>query len=274
MKKKATALFLAGALCLGGIGLGTGLSVNAEEAQPKIARVWLIGGQSNAHGISFASDIEAPEPDERVKIYRPQSNDFAPVTVGYGYDETRFGPEVGMAQRLIEVMPDEEHFILKYAWGDTDLYCDWRSPSMGGTVGAHYTKFITTVKSGLSALKELGYTADICGMTWVQGGNDAKVKEMAECYAENLVLALNDFRKEIGADFQICIGKNNENGSLQPEFMTVIRAQRAVANAMNGVHFLDTSDLVVMASDPYHYDGNSMLQLGIKSATILTRIYL
>lgn len=38
MKKKATALFLAGALCTGGIGLGTGLSVNAEEEQPKIAR--------------------------------------------------------------------------------------------------------------------------------------------------------------------------------------------------------------------------------------------
>lgn len=38
MKKKATALFLAGALCTGGIGLGTGLNASAEEEQPKIAR--------------------------------------------------------------------------------------------------------------------------------------------------------------------------------------------------------------------------------------------
>lgn len=274
MKKKATALLLAGALSLGGIGLGTGLSVNAEEAHPKIARVWLIGGQSNAHGISFAHDIEAPAPDERVKIYRPQSDDFAPVTVGYGYDEMRFGPEVGMAQKLIEVMPDEEHFILKYAWGDTDIYADWRSPSMGGTVGGHYTNFITTIKSGLSTLETLGYAVEICGMAWMQGEKDAIRKIKADSYAENLVALFSDFRSEISAELPICIGKINEDSYLMPEHMTVIRAQQAVANAMEKVYFLDTSSLTVMGSDPWHYDGKSMLKLGNKFAEILTRLYL
>ncbi len=273
MKKTAAAMALAGTVLFTGIGLGTGHGVKADT-QEKIARVWLIGGQSNAHGISKASEIEAPEPDERVKIYRPQSDDFASVTVGYGYDETRFGPEVGMAQKLIESMPDEEHFILKYAWGDTDLYADWRSPSMGGEIGIRYQEFVRTVKDGLSAIAELGYTADICGMAWMQGERDAMLKVRADAYAENLVSLICDFRNEFQAEFPFCIGKINEDFNLMPEHRTVIRAQQAVANAMEKVYFVDTSDLAVMPSDPWHYNGESMLKLGNKFATVLTRIKL
>lgn len=275
MKKvfATAALALAGAVTAGGIGLSAGMRAGADAGAEKTARVWLIGGQSNALGISLANDIEVPEPDGRIKIYERQSNDFSTVTVGYGFDETRFGPEVGMAQKLVGAMPDEEHFILKYAVGDTDVYADWRSPAMGGEEGVCYTEFMSTVRSGLSALQELGYKTEICGMAWMQGEKDAILKVKADCYAENLKSLFGDFRRELQADFPIAVGKINENEHLMPEYLKVIRAQQAVANAMEKVYWFDTSELNTMSSDPWHYNGESMLKLGTKFASVLTRLY-
>ena len=250
---------------------GSTSKISAENAAPKVAKVWLLGGQSNAHGISFANEVSQPNMGT-VKFYDASKNALVDMRLGFGFDETRFGPEVGMAEVFAKEMPNEEHFILKYAWGDTDLYYDWRSPSMGGDVGVHYTCFINTINNGLKKLKDEGYETEICGMAWVQGENDCIYEYKADAYARNLYNLLHDLYEEFDCEFPVVISGEIEDASLRPYYKTVVRAKQAVAEAMDDVLYMSISDINVMKNDRWHYDGPSMLKAGQKFGTLLTKL--
>jgi len=243
---------------------------NADDGQ-RIAKVWLIGGQSNAHGVTYSADITQPDMGT-VKYYDSHSNLIVPMRMGFGMDASRFGPEVGIAEILAQKMPNEEHFIIKYAWGNTDLYQDWRSPSAGGSKGIQYTAFVGAVKKGIMKLQNEGYKTEICGMAWVQGENDCIYEYKANEYAQNLYCLLHDFYAEFKCEFPVVLSGEIEESYYRPYHQKVVRAKRAVAEAMDGVVYMSISDINVMASDPWHYDGPSMLKAGQKFGTLLAKL--
>ena len=279
--KKSSWRFLGLFLCFGVLFCSCGflqssVGVFAEE---KVAHVYLIGGQSNAVGIAPVAGVVPPETD-KVLFYgdggmgnRPFGDpiQFLPVEMGFGENINFFGPEVGIAGVLQREMAHNNNFIIKYAWGDTDLFADWRSPSSGEAVGGKYTAFVQTVHTGIEVLEAQGYKVRLSGMAWMQGEKDAMKKEKSEAYTQNLINFIQDIRQEFRADFPVVLGKINEDINLMPYHRTVILAQQAVANAMEGVYFMDTSELNVKATDAWHYDGESMLKLGEKFGTMLIR---
>lgn len=270
-------LLFAGLLCESGAAFGP--AVRAEESQSKIADVYLIGGQSNAAGIAPVAGVTPPQTD-KVMFYgdggmnnRPFGDPihFVPVAMGFGENINLFGPEVGLAGVLQAQKADRDNFIVKYAWGDTDIFADWRSPSLGGTIGGKYESFVQTVHTGLDVLTAQGYTINLCGLAWMQGEKDAISKEKAIAYTQNLMNLITDLRAEFDTDFPVVIGKINEDIHLMPYNRIVILAQQAAANAMDGVYFMDTSELRMKGNDPWHYDGESMLKLGAKFGEMLIR---
>ena len=63
-----------------------------------------------------------------------------------------FGPELGLAEKLHETYPEEQFFIIKYAWGGSNLYDQWLSPSSFGRTGEMYKAFVCFVQQSMEYL--------------------------------------------------------------------------------------------------------------------------
>ena len=110
----------------------------------KRARIIVLAGQSNAVGVGFVkclskhfdkAEIEkfhAGYPNIKINYYShdKKSGGFVPVTVGCTeINKFTVGPELGMARYFDRKYPGEEIFIVKCAFGGTNLHRDWASPS-------------------------------------------------------------------------------------------------------------------------------------------------
>jgi hypothetical protein len=102
----------------------------------KTVRVILLGGQSNASGCSRDDYLQKNVSEEKYAEYK---NGFDNVYINYlsginvsggfvkcatlqGELDGCFGPELGIADKLNEMYPDETFFIIKCAWGGTNLF--------------------------------------------------------------------------------------------------------------------------------------------------------
>ena len=102
----------------------------------KKAVVILLGGQSNASGCSLDEYLERNVSAEKYAEYRNgydnvyinylsglhTSGEFVKCATLQGEIEGGFGPELGLAEKLSETYPDTTFFIIKFAWGGTDLH--------------------------------------------------------------------------------------------------------------------------------------------------------
>ena len=102
------------------------------DGEGKSATVILLGGQSNASGCSRDDYLEKNVSEEKYSEYK---NGYDNVYINYyctGTNESKgfvkcaakqgeaggyFGPELGLAEKMHELYPDERFFIIKYAWG-------------------------------------------------------------------------------------------------------------------------------------------------------------
>ena len=106
-----------------------------------------------------------------------------------------FGPELGLAETLNELYPDETFFIIKWAWGGTNLYEEWRAPSSNGSTGTFYKHFVTYVETSMEYLVSKNYNVKIEGMCWMQGESDSFSIETATDYEANLTDLIKDIRE-------------------------------------------------------------------------------
>jgi len=113
----------------------------------------------------------------------------------------RFGMEIGIAEKLAEIKPDEKLYLIKCAWGSASLFNDFASPSMKNyPTSVYYDKFISVVKAGISKLEELtDLPVEIKALCWMQGEKDAAYYSEASQYGPNLQTFAGDFRSEFSA---------------------------------------------------------------------------
>jgi lysophospholipase L1-like esterase len=164
-----------------------------------VIEVYLIGGQSNATGQGYLSNMDdSMKVDRRVLIYhsgKPHLNsNFLPdrwfPLHASSESPDRFGPELGFGSQLQNLRPKAHIAIIKHAHSGTNLYKQW-SPGKDqkDTInqGVQYKIFMSTVKSGLDSLVKRGYQPVIKGMLWQQGESDAdKGEEISKSYGKNL----------------------------------------------------------------------------------------
>ena len=223
MKKKKLTIALIAGICAVALGIGGFFLIRAlqnkydfslDDTLPngggKKATVILLGGQSNASGCSHDYYLQQNVSPEKYAQYQAgfdnvyinylsgsrMSNGFVKCATLQGEPEGCFGPELGMAEKLHELYPDETFFIIKCAWGGTNLYEQWLSPSSKGKTGELYQQFVQFVQASIDYLEQQDYDVTIEAMCWMQGESDSFSTQHATDYETHLTNFIQDIRKK------------------------------------------------------------------------------
>ena len=237
------------------------------------AHVILLGGQSNATGISLGSLLGNHYSEEQVNRfyagydnilidYSADSNasrGFVPVKMGQGNTkDVSFGPELGLADYLSRTYPGETFYIIKATNSGSSLFGNWGevgdthidpngNPAASGT---SYTHFINHVTTSLGRLEQMGLEPEIFAMLWMQGETDSWYLDKSEAYAENEAALINristqftDYLAEGGMAFlDAAIYEGSTWASAPWTYATIVNnGKLALAAASQNHYFLDTN---------------------------------
>lgn len=144
------------------------------------------------------------------------------VSVGYGFDHERIGPEYAFGLFMDEVH-EEPVLIIKTAWGGKSLAVDFRPPGAGPyapdevqvqrgnipgkeEIGLYYRKMMQHIRETLGSTDNIrkivpGYDAsrgyELAGFVWFQGWNDMISNHYTAQYSRNMIHFIEDVRKEL-----------------------------------------------------------------------------
>ena len=269
----------------------------------KKAKVILLSGQSNAVGVGHVKylpkhfDAETAnrfkEGYENVLIHYIshdiENNGFEPVRVNQAEkNKDTLGPEVGIAKKLTEKHPDEQFFIIKCAFGGSDMNTGWRSPKSGAPYdenrvveyakaindpkfrfpGWCYHEQIRAIDEGFAALREMGYEPEIVAFCWMQGESDSGNPVCAEPYIDRYDCLLRDLREKYASAFENCTYIDAAISERWVNYEAMNANKKAYAEKM-GYEFIDTiAEGFTTAHEPEetpdtaHYDLNWVVKLG------------
>lgn len=299
-KKRITVSLIAGlctvALGVGGFFLAQSLqnryNFSVDDTLPdgsgKKATVILLGGQSNASGCSYDTCLRQNVSPEKYAQYQNgydnvyinylsgarMSGGFVKCSTLQGEPDGCFGPELGMAEKLHQLYPDETFFIIKCAWGGTNLYKQWLSPSSLGKTGELYQQFVQFVQASIDYLESENYDVTIEAMCWMQGESDSLSVQNATDYEKHLTNFIKDIRKEFqryASDDGIAFidAYIADNPVYWVHCDLVNQSKQAVANTSDINVVIDTvaqglrcDQEPAEAPDLAHYDSMSEIKLG------------
>lgn len=252
------------------------------------ATVILLGGQSNASGCSLDEYLKRNVSTEKYAEYESgydnvyinflsgahTSQAFVKCATLQGEPEGTFGPELGLAEKLHELYPNQTFFIIKCAWGGTNLYEQWLSPSSFGRTGKLYKQFVAFVETSLKYLVSKNYDIKIEGMCWMQGESDAFSIDASKSYAEHL----NNFIEDVRNKFSQYAAKDGiafvdayiaANPAYWVYYETVNQGKQEIAERSHLNVVVDTITAGLDCSrepeenpDMAHYDSLSEIKLG------------
>ena len=258
------------------------------DGNGKEAVVILLGGQSNASGCSLDEYLQKNVSAEKYAEYKNgydnvyinylsganMSEGFVKCSTLQGELEGSFGPELGLAEKLNELYPEKTFFIIKCAWGGTDLFSQWLSPSSKGKTGKLYKQFVEYTKTSIEYLVSKNYDVKIEGMCWMQGESDSFLVDSSENYGEHLKNFIKDIRnkfKKYAADDGIAFidAYIAENPSYWVYYKAVNRGKTEVASLSPLNVLVDTVSAGLTCDkepeerpDIPHYDSLSEIKLG------------
>ena len=268
----------------------------------KQAKIIVLAGQSNAVGVGFvkylpkyfdtAAVARLTGSFDKIKIsymsHDIHSDGFVPVSVNCT-EETKdtFGPELGIADYLNEAYPDEEFFIVKCAFGGSDMFNGWRSPSSGVPYienftaepkkalvnpayqfpGWCYNALVKRLRLSLNDLIHAGYDPKIIGFCWMQGEADSAPPH-AEPYIDRYGCLLHDVKETFAPYFEDCVYVDAAISEIWVDYEQMNARKKAYAEAQ-GHKFVDTVAAGLTTRfepeeepDIYHYDAGSVIKLG------------
>ena len=302
-KRKVIALVVAAVFGAALLGLGIFWGVNAyldhqihytiqdtlPDGQGKKATIILLGGQSNASGCSLDEYLRKNVLPEKYAEYdrgydnvfinyyvtgNNESQAFVKCATRQGEMGTCFGPELGLAEKLNELYPEETFFIIKWAWGGSNLFDQWLSPSSSGKTGTMYRQFVKYVETSIRYLESKNYDVEIAGMCWMQGESDSFSVETASGYAEHLSNFIKDIRKKFsryaaegGIVFVDAYIADNPAFWVYCEQVNQSKKEVAEQSPLNVVidtnaHGLVCNEEPAENPDIPHYDSRSQIKLG------------
>lgn len=262
---------------------------NLTNGNGKTANVIILAGQSNADGVALNTYLQKNVSQQEYQKYQNgfdnvyinyftsngvnYSNGFVKTAIAQGHNKNYFGPELGIADKLNSLYPNQTFFIIKYSWGATNLCNQWRSPSSIGVTGEVYTAFKNFVNTSINYLISKNYNVKIKAMCWMQGESDSFNIQTAIKYKYYLQNLISDVRAEF----------NNHKADGGIKFIDAFIANTDIwkcHNIINGCKLLvdkksklnycvDTiSNGLTCLNEPYespdicHYDSLSTLKLG------------
>lgn len=299
-KQKKIAVAVIAAVCAVLIGAGvifmiaeskkTVFTLNdyLPDGEGKKATVILLGGQSNASGCTHDEYLQKNVSAEKYAEYQSgydnvyinyisglkASDGFVKCATLQGELDGAFGPELGLAEKLHELYPDRTFFIIKCAWGGTNLFEQWLSPSSDGKTGDLYRKFTDFVNANLEYLESKNYDIEVEAMCWMQGESDSFSVENGTDYAEHLTNFISDIRRNFrryAADDGIAfIDAYIADNPVYWVYCDLVNASKdavAAASPMNALidtisHGLSCSEEPAETPDLAHYDSMSEIKLG------------
>ncbi len=292
-------------------------SVGSAEQQAKTVKVFILAGQSNMEGHGFVN-AEANRNGGKGSLeylvkQTSTANKYAhlidgdgnwrvsqdvwityldrqgPLTVGYGANDERIGPELGFGGIMGREF-DEPVLLIKCAWGGKSLAVDFRPPSAGKIpyslgekqdaeiaanpeiVGKYYRDSVGRIRAALSNLKELVPGSDgqyeIVGFGWHQGWNDRINDAFNAEYESNMANFIADIRLELEIPrMPFVIAETGMTGpnETHPRALSLMEAQAAVAKHpefMGNVAFVATREFWREKEDSpsgqgYHWNTNA-----------------
>ena len=227
-------------------------------------KAFIIAGQSNALGISPVAGLEGKDYTyPEIMMYQscnvpvPNGDCLKPLAPGFGADATKFGLELGLAEKLYPVLG--KMLFIKYASDGTSLYDRWNAAPRG----VDYSALLETVKKACTAVFE---PVELEALFWMQGSNDASFEEQANVYYENLKTFVEKIGVDLGKEkLPVVIGQINPNNKVLRFVKQVNIAQRRVCEEKSYAYFTDTSDISDLI-DNYHYTAACELELGRRMA--------
>lgn len=252
------------------------------------ATIILLGGQSNASGCSIDKYLQKNVSEKKYDEYQNgydnvyinylstlnTSGGFVKCATKQGELGGYFGPELGLAEKLNELYPNETFYIIKCAWGGTNLFKEWLSPSSKGKTGEKYKYFTAFVDASIEYLISKNYDIHIEGMCWMQGESDSFSIETSTMYGEHLSNFIKDIRKrysKYSANDEIAfIDAYIANNPLFWVYCENVNAGKdAVAKLSPMNSLIDTINHELICSeepegnpDIPHYDSMSQIKLG------------
>lgn len=220
------------------------------------------------------------------------------TTAGLGRTSNHIGPEYGMAKALnAKYTGSTKAFIFKTAAGGTALrdlassgsatYGNWypRSkwvsgytpdPSGNDPTGVMYYNFIENFKTVYRNLLANGYVPVVKGMAWMQGEDDLGANSEYKTLLKTFITDIRTDLVQITGDTDLetmpfVIGKiaTSFGKYNHPWALTFNAMQQEVADEMDGVETIETSDLIIVnqdgtinGTDLYHFNTADAVTLG------------
>lgn len=316
--RATAALCFAAMIFSGGCGGGknvSGDSISEEETgsaeEIRTAKVIVISGQSDASGFTWSKCLQNNVSEKAYRKYEEgfgnamiyysvdtaeengyswgdggdntSKGEFVNVKLGQGHTAERFGMEIGIAEKLAEIKPDEKLYLIKCAWGSASLFNDFASPSMKNyPTSVYYDKFISVVKAGISKLEEItDLPIEIKALCWMQGEKDSAYYSEASQYGPNLEAFAGDFRSEFSGykgkgeiafiDAELAANEHWTYGEYVNQHKAWF-AEKSDDNYLLSTQGLSYDKEPEEKPDTYHFDSLSMLRLGYKFAEVIGKL--
>ena len=290
----------------------------AGDAKEKPIRVFILAGQSNMQGQGFVAADEkrnggkgsleylvkdpvtagrfASLVDKNGKwivrndVWIKYDDRQGPLTVGYGVNPERIGPELGFGWVVGDALGGPI-LLIKCSWGGKSLAVDFRPPSSGklpyslnpktqaqldqnpDILGHYYRETLSEVRDALAHVDQIipdskGRSVKLCGFGWHQGWNDRINNQFNAEYEKNMANFIRDMRKDLNApNLPFVIAETGMNGpdEKNTRALSLMKAQAAVADYpefKGNVAFVATQSLwrpvkQSPANQGYHWNCNA-----------------
>ena len=306
-----------GVTLVGSLVLVLAMTAPTRAEPPRKVRVFVLAGQSNMEGTGFVPAdpkrnggqgsleflVKDPATAPRFRqlvdeegrwrtrddVWISYLDRRGALTVGYGAQPDRIGPELGFGWVVGDTL-NEPVLLVKCAWGGKSLAVDFRPPSAGKIpyslgekgdadlaarpeqVGKYYRETVSRVKEALAKVAELAPgsegQAELAGFGWHQGWNDRISDRFNAEYEENLSHFIRDIRRDLSAPgLPFVIAETGMTGESEkhPRALSLMKAQAAVAERdefRGNVAFVGTKrfwrDVSVSPSGQgYHWNTNA-----------------
>ena len=206
--------------------------------------LFILAGQSNAHGHADASDLSSAQATQDGLFYTSWHNStsnaettqyYSPWATSLVSGSTRgddnssslggsnsFGPELGFVSRANAInLTTQPIGIIKYAVGASTLnagtsFSDWDTTATGNREGDCYRALLSALSDATTKLTNAGYSWNFKGMIWWQGESGASVSGLNTFISAVRTVLGNSYNVSNTSQFPVVITKIGYGTDLTP----------------------------------------------------------
>jgi len=206
--------------------------------------LFILAGQSNAHGHADVSDLSTAQATQDGLFYTSWHNSTGNAETAQYYSNwatslvggstrgddgssslggsSSFGPELGFVSRANAInLTTQPIGILKYAVGASTLnagtsFSDWDTTATGNREGDCYRALLSALSDATTKLTNAGYSWNFKGMIWWQGESGSSVSGLNTLIAAIRTVLGNSYNVSNTSQFPVVITKIGYGTDLTP----------------------------------------------------------